>query len=170
MYQAYDTYSAITEVQEYLSVVTDEKIPIQKVGVYDENTRLAVMDFQRRSNIPQSGIVDKTTFDALYAEYEKEMLKSEVNKMSDSTFPIQEGSSGEEVRSLNIKMKEILEYHGLTHNIRPSSYFSDESTKAAIELRGIFSLDEKEHIDEGLYYRIENEHKSLKIFSEENIN
>ena len=52
MYRIYDKPEAIKNVQQYLSVVGNPNIFVAKTGIYDENTRLSVINFQK----------DKATF------------------------------------------------------------------------------------------------------------
>lgn len=43
--------------------------PIEPTGIYDENTAAIVRDFQKRNSIPQSGNVDRETWDAMAIQH-----------------------------------------------------------------------------------------------------
>lgn len=57
-----------------------ENINLQGVtGVYDSETADAVKEIQRISGLPQTGVVDKATWDAMAALYEANISKSRIN-------------------------------------------------------------------------------------------
>ena len=63
---------AIRNLQTYLRALSfaDDRItrvPID--GLFDRDTQAAVSDFQRSRGLPDTGVVDRATWDAIYAEY-----------------------------------------------------------------------------------------------------
>ena len=69
MYRIDDRSSAIKEIQEYLRIVGNKNILVVPTGIYDENTRLSVLDFQINNEIAADGIVNIITFIKLYDAY-----------------------------------------------------------------------------------------------------
>lgn len=67
--------TAITNIQRYLRLIGTERggrifaVPLD--GIYDSSTANAVSEFQRLYSLPVTGIVDKITFDLLFAEYSR---------------------------------------------------------------------------------------------------
>ncbi len=63
---------AIRNLQLYLRTLSFfdtriERVPID--GLYDSDTQKAVASFQRTRGLPETSVVDKVTWDALYEEY-----------------------------------------------------------------------------------------------------
>ena len=64
--------SAVYNLQRYLRQLayTDGRISSPPVdGIFDEKTKQSLTEFQRAHSLIPSGIADKETWDALYAEY-----------------------------------------------------------------------------------------------------
>lgn len=69
---------AVYELQGWLRELHFAGYPISLIipdGIYDEATRSAVVEFQRYANLDPTGVVNKDTWDALYAEYLKALFK-----------------------------------------------------------------------------------------------
>lgn len=63
---------AIFNLQTYLRTISFEDDRITRVpidGIFDSDTERAVADFQRTRGFEETGIVDKPTWDAIYAEF-----------------------------------------------------------------------------------------------------
>ena len=80
---------AIRNLQLYLRTISFydervERVPID--GIFDSVTEKAVASFQRTRGLAESGIVDKTTWDAIFEEY-LELERRETREPSTSFFP-----------------------------------------------------------------------------------
>ena len=56
--------------------------PVSVDGIYGQDTRAAVLAFQRRYQLPETGTVGRTTWDAIYDQYsgiENTTLRSQIN-------------------------------------------------------------------------------------------
>ena len=63
---------AIFKLQTYLRAqkFIDEDAPYVPVdGVFDSQTKKALIEFQRKNGLPPTGIADRVTWDLLYAQY-----------------------------------------------------------------------------------------------------
>ncbi len=86
--QAGDTGEKVRLLQYMLSVLSayiSEIPPLMVDGIYGSATRAAVLAAQRRYRLPETGIVDPTTWDAIYDQYsgiENTTLRS------GETFPV----------------------------------------------------------------------------------
>ena len=79
MEQPLNIQDAIFNLQTYLralSFVDDriERVPID--GIFDTDTEKAVASFQRTRGLPETAIVDKQTWDAIYNEYKNLQKRS----------------------------------------------------------------------------------------------
>ena len=166
MYRIYDIPSAIREVQIYLSLVGNPDIFVAPSGVYDENTRLSVLDFQRSEGLLESGAVDYPTFVRLYDVYLVMRDTEDLKRKSDSfiTFPMVPGRHSSGMVHINGMIARLLDYYGYTHNLRQSGFYSAETELGVKALREIYGLEDKEYIDEILYMRMVRDHDSMEKF------
>lgn len=167
MYRIYDTPSAIREVQIYLGKAGNPDILVVPSGVYDENTRLSVRDFQKREGLLESGTVDYETFERLYDVYvilrDGEETRSKVDSFI--SFPLFPGRSADGIAHINRMLMRLLDYYGYTHNLRPSSFYSIETAQAVNILNEIYRLENQGYIDEVLYMRMIKDHDSIGKFT-----
>ena len=69
MYRINDRSAAIESVQRYLRVAGNPDVFVAPTGVFDDNTKLSVIDFQQKNGLDADGVVDKNTFDLLFAAF-----------------------------------------------------------------------------------------------------
>lgn len=93
---------AITNLQTYLRAISFVDGRIRRVpidGLFDTDTQGAVFEFQSTRGLPSTGVVDKATWDAIYAEY-LEILKASDRQPTVNFFPTEpegyEAAFGEE--------------------------------------------------------------------------
>lgn len=163
MYRVYDKPEAIRSVQRYLIVAGDPGIFIAPTGVYDENTRLSVIDFQTRFDLEPTGEVDYETFTLLYDKYVLMTNDTETRNIADSfiQFPILPGKTSNGMAHINLALGIILDYYGFTHRLRGNNFYSKETADAVEILRDIYMLEKKDYIDEELYRRMLIDHDSI---------
>ncbi len=80
---------AIINLQTYLRALSFADEQLERIaidGIFDENTERAVAIFQRTRGLPETGIVDKNTWDAIYKEY-SELLRQTDRSPSVNFFP-----------------------------------------------------------------------------------
>jgi hypothetical protein len=164
MYKIGDNKSANKAIQHYLAKIYGKEMSINKSGVFDDNTILALNEFQRDNAIDVNGYADYTTFNALYSAYINKTIADEVQAdLPGARFPIKRGDKSPLVAAINDIMHEILDYYSI-HQISPNGdYFSSVSEEAVEILRNIFGLDNCNVIDERLYSRLKDEHKSISL-------
>ena len=163
MYKMYDKSSAIKEIQIYLDKIGVSKLYISPNGIFDEETKAAVMNFQRENGIQATGIIDKKSFDLLYKEYLKEsdVKKADNKTRQNNSKEYKLGDYGDDVKKLNEMLILLLEYFGLFHTIRSSSYYSDSTEQARNTALEIFGLDDT--VDFAMFYRrLEKEIETIK--------
>ena len=94
---------AVTQLQNRLKIVGFYKGPI--TGSYERLTQAAVRDFQRSRGLPVTGIADTTTVSAL-------QNASPGSSGSSAIVPLQRGSRGSRVRSLQARLIGLGYYTG----------------------------------------------------------
>ena len=163
MYRIYDKVEAIRNIQKYLRSLGNTDFSIAPSGVYDENTRLSVIDFQKSRGLVPTGTVDYDTFTILKAEYDNATNRYRVREATDSfiSFPILPGESRDELLHINRLLKSILDYYGFTHRLRESNFYSKETSDSVMLLRRVYILDDVDLIDEEFYRRMIIEHDSI---------
>ena len=166
MYRIYDKPEAIKRVQKYLAIISNPKIFVAPTGIYDQNTMLSVKDFQRTRGILDSGIVDYQTFTLLYKEYEYQSKINTIKEISDSfiDFPLLPGDLKDEMIHVNRSLRRLIEYYGFTSSLLNSNFYSKNTSDAVKILREIYSLPNKDLIDEKFYLRMMKDHDSIKKF------
>ena len=72
MYKNFEKNAAVKELQRFLSNISEGFIAPS--GIYDEATKAAVIDIQKKNSITQTGIVDKETYDVFIPNTKKKRL------------------------------------------------------------------------------------------------
>lgn len=176
MYELLDTPAAIREIQKFLHVISDRVntvIPrIAIDGIYGDETRSAVLIFQQLYDLDQNGTVDRITFDTMYLLY-KEALDEEMRDdyiITEIGFPIRVGTQNNDVLYVHLLLNELKKtYKDIEPVDTKSTYFSEASRKATIDLQKIFRISESGEIDAFFLSRMENELDTLKRINEEYI-
>ena len=156
MYRIYDKTAIIKAIQAYLGTVDNSNIYVAVSGVYDDITKLSVLDFQKRNQLAETGTVNKETMELLYDEYIRTIKVKELEKKH--TFPLSKGVTSDEIREINKNLTALLDYYGYTHYVNANSnYYSADTADAVRMLRKIYLLDDSESIDEELYCMMNND-------------
>lgn len=159
MYRVNDRTSAIKNVQGYLSTLFAGEINIAPNGVYDDKTRLAVLEFQRRNGLAPNGIVDLLTFEFLYSSYREKQMKNKVGKTPD--LPFFPGDYSDEMREINKMLSVLLDYYRIDHSVIENGYYSKETSDAVNKMRKIFLMQGGDNVDDMLYLRMILEYRSI---------
>lgn len=163
MYRVNDRVSAIKEIQGYLGAIIVDEPFVAPSGVYDDNTRLAVIKFQEQNGLESDGIVDMITFDLLYAQYRRKIERDKIQRSTNSfvDFPILPGDFTPALAHINKMMSSLLDNYGVTHDLSDGTYYSRAMSEAVKEIRRIYLLEALDLIDEVLYSRMVNDYNSI---------
>ncbi len=164
MYSIEDKQEAVRQLQKYLSEVGDSAIPIAPTGIYDDNTEAAVKRFQEERGIEATGRTDINTYELIYDMYTTLQRIKRANSLAGKAviFPLRQGDSSAEIYKINNTLSGLMTYYGLTHNIRRSEYFSQETAIAVRSLKEIFEMEITDEIDEEFYLRIYEDEASIE--------
>lgn len=165
MYRINDRPAAIERVQRYLRVAGNPDIFVAPTGVFDENTRLSVIDFQEKNSLEGSGVVDRTTFDLLFAAFTLLTERDRIREGLDSfiEFPLKPGQYAEPMIHINRTLARLLNHYGQPHTLRESNFYSKSTSEAVRLMRGIYLLEGEDLIDEHLYLRMITDHDSIAV-------
>ena len=164
------TNNAITNLQIYLrqlSYTDPNLLPVPIDGIYELETQNAVIAFQAKHNLETTGIVNKATWDAIYAEYLKSIIKYSP-PLAVNFFPrtpidqsLHIGDVGFIVSVLQYMLRELSRDYGDTLNIEISGIY-DESTESAVkEFQKSNSLYTNGRVDQETWNRITEHYNTL---------
>lgn len=171
MAQYVNEKEAITMLQRYLRRMSYDgaqgyRVPID--GIFDTETRDALIRFQHSQGLPETGIADKPTWDRLFAEYQRE---TENERLSEGLFlfprlPTDYAVSlGDEwllVNIIQLLLLELRAVYGIFEEITESGIYDDETERAIREFQKINLLPETGKVDEATWNRIVREYSWLQ--------
>ena len=138
----FDTQSqAIQNLQTYLRQLSyhDQSIKAPPIdGIFDNATRIALIDFQLRNSLAPTGIANRTTWELLYAQY-LDIIKSSSLPNPIIPFPsypddyeIKFGEKSFLVATLQYMLNEIGIIYNTFDNLEITGVY-DEATEKAIK-------------------------------------
>lgn len=132
-----DTGKNVRSFQYYLAVVGAyyaSVLPIQINGVYDAETTASVKSFQQTYGLPQTGIMDRRTWNDLYAAYAG-ILESQPSEACVRLYPnqvLREGVSSDNVRILQQYLTYISQFDSAVPAVTDTGYFGP-LTRTAVQ-------------------------------------
>lgn len=135
-----DTGSNIQVLQLYLNFISEFNNFIPSVdadGFYGEKTAQSVRAFQQSVGLPQTGIVDEATWNAIYSSYitKYNSLPLEFRTSPAAPYPgdfLTVGSSGEAVSTLQRYLAKISEVYPSIPTVAVTGYFGPETQEAVL--------------------------------------
>lgn len=150
MYLIFEKDETIKVIQGYLGIVES--------GNYDSNTKNAVIDFQKKNGLNQSGRVDKETFELLRQSYYRRLASdSDANADALHSFPYKKNDFGNDISVINSHISTALENYTYYERLPKGAYFDIYTERAIERLRDIFSLEGDYMLDKTLYARIKRD-------------
>ncbi len=135
MYHIINESQAIREIQRYLleiSYATDGLPHLSVDGIYGEETRGGVREFQRRNGLEASGQVDPATWDELYRQYDlarRERIEQPPLLPPDA-LPLALSAEGSEVALLQVLLVALQAELATLPPLRQSGRFDQETQRA----------------------------------------
>lgn len=169
MYIQDDTAAAIRRIQDYLfEIHLYEGISYiaPRDGIYGNTTREAVREFQGRSALPMTGIVDLITFEALRdtaLKYSEDNAR-DTHLYAPQGFPLRLGSRGADVDVLHALLRSISEYERDLPPIPRASYYSAETAAAVRYMQKNFQIKEDGIVNAMLFERLEDDLAARRVF------
>lgn len=142
---------AILNIQRYLRAISFADSRITRVpidGIFDSDTQKAVEEYQRTRGLPDTGIVDKRTWDTLFTEY-RELTRNTERMPTPSFFPAYpegyEAAIGERsafVALLQLLLRELKAVYDVLPDITIDGIYG-KNTESAVrtfqELNGLYA-------------------------------
>ena len=169
MYFLSDFPAAIREVQRFLYVISynvNNEVPRVAIdGIYGGETEAAVRAFQEIYGHGVTGKVDRETFESLYSVYSEAVVDISVGDylITDEGFPIVLGAQNNDVTLVHLLINELSKtYTDIGYVNIKSTYFSEDSRNAIIELQKIFKYDITGEVDKHFFIRMMQELDAIK--------
>lgn len=130
---------AIADIQRYLRHLSFHEDEIRAVpidGIWESQTEESVKDFQRKHSLPQTGRVDRMTFDKLKEEYDKSVALNsppatlDLFPRSPSGFELKKGDKGYLVTTVQFLLDQLERSYGFSELSASGEY--DGATENAI--------------------------------------
>ena len=158
-------------LQYFLSVIAqfNDNIPfLQITGEFGPETKNAVIAFQQLNNLPQTGVVNATTWDAIYNSFkgiiDTVFLSGKTNTIQAEPFggvALELGSTGESVKTLQQYLNAISNVYSSINPIPVTGEFGPETEEAVKQYQRQFSFPETGVVDRNVWNSIANEYKTV---------
>ncbi len=150
-----DSGNEIRILQYYLNFIAEFNNFIPSVnpdGIYGPQTAQAVRTFQMSVGLPQTGVVDETTWNAIYSSYitKYNALPAEFRTGATAPFPgenLERGSSGEAVSVIQRYLARISESYPSIPRVEVTGVFDEATQEAVLAYEREFGLPERGFIN-----------------------
>lgn len=159
----------VSIIQYYLNFVsaftTDfSDVPIN--GRFDEATVEQVKDFQAFAGLPQSGIMDEDTWNALYNEYRGIILSLPPSSFEGIARPfpgivLRIGSTGQDVRDLQQYINVLAGSYAQIPEISVDGIFGENTRDAVYAIQSLFGLTVDGSVDSITWAKIADEYNTI---------
>ena len=160
---------AVRNLQRYLRRISYESnriVPIPIDGIFDDRTREALLKFQEKMNLPQTGRADQKTYELLFSEYGR-LKKEKDQRIPIDFFPSEpenyetvSGERGAFITLLQFMLGELTFIYD-AYPPPPLSGVLDEDTEDAIlQFQAIHSLPLTGMVDRNTWNRISEEYRN----------
>ena len=145
-----DSGGQVVTLQYFLNLISffNSQIPgVDVDGIYGAGTKNSVAAFQRFANLPQTGAVDKFTWDNLYGAYkgtvdylEERQLIETVNTQPYPGVVLRRGDTGPSVLAFKTYLNYIASYFFGLPSLATTPVFDTRTQNAVRQFQQIFSL------------------------------
>ncbi len=141
-----DGVRALQYALAYISTYVNEVPPVPITGYFGEQTRNAVLAFQRVYGLTQDGIVGPATWNAIYNVY-RGIIDSLPDSAFENTAPpfpgtfLVRGSEGEDVRALQEALVTISEVRPEVPSVRVTGYFGTQTNAAVVAVQELYGIE-----------------------------
>lgn len=158
-------------LQYFLALIGDFYTTIPSVeitGYFGPETKESVLAFQQQFGLPQTGIVDAETWDAIYNEFKgiADTLFADNKIFPVNTLPfggevLKKGSSGQYVMALQEYLNVISLVHTEISPVSPSGDFGEDTELAVKQYQSFAELPQTGIVDKRVWDSIVNTYKDV---------
>ncbi len=157
----------LQEMLRYLGLVLDEPLwQMDVTGVYSDGSVQAIRRYQEMRRLPVTGIVDRTTWETLTAEYllerelrEAVMIRAIPDIASHATLP---GQRGDEVLLLQILLNALRSEYDYPA-VPLSGIYGAQTSDAVAEYQKLNGLDATGTADRRTWRKLTEEYNKLRV-------
>lgn len=164
---------AITNLQLYLRTISFfderiERVPID--GIYESSTKNAVAQFQQTRSLPQTSIVDKRTWDAIYEEYANilrntdELPPPKIFPSSEYGYSVGRGEESSFVAILQLMLRELGVLFDFIPDIAVDGIYGEETENAIRLFQEASLLSPTGRVDLNTYNRLNSAFLSRGLY------
>ena len=153
-----DTRTPIRNLQRWLRVISRKNGGTGEVfidGIYGEETRRAVMEFQQKNGLVPTGEVDLNTFNAVFSEYETILSEGETlgAKPDFDSFRDKRMSYGDRFDDIYLLqvLLNVIALDDERYYVSPSGVFDSDTLKSVELLRKATGRGEGDYVDRALW-------------------
>lgn len=167
-----DSGGQVVTLQYFLAIIAffNSAVPQPDIdGVYGEGTRRSVAAFQRFAGLPQTGSVDRLTWDNLYGAYKGtvDYLEGQqlVEQVSTQPFPgvvLRRGDVGPSVLTFKTYLNFISRYFFDIMSLAENGVFDIRTQNAVRQFQRIFSLEPTGQVNELTWNTIADVYQVLR--------
>ena len=144
-----DTGLYVKGLHYYLNVIAffDPELPLLDVnGVFNDNTRNMIINFQNRYNLPATGVVNAATWLKIREVYNSIInnIPSEYVKYRDEFYPgrvLSLGMTGADVKLLQKYLYQICNRYRNIPGVKVTGIFDDLTEQSVVTLQKVFDIE-----------------------------
>ena len=169
MAEPYTKQEAIRNLQRYLRRLSYEEndiLPVPVDGIFDDRTEEALLEFQRMKGLPETGSADRSTWDALFAEYTRLSREEDLRVPLDFFPPIPEdyepilGEHHAFITLLQFMLSELTLVYD-AYSPPPLSGGYDEATETAVKhFQEIHNIPATGRLNRNTWNRLSEEYRN----------
>lgn len=149
-----DRERAIQELQQYLRNISrnaSDEPEIIPDGIYSEETKKAVEDFQRQTGLEITGVVNFETWEEIVranrrAVYEN-ALPVQAAPIRNEDLPLKRGDSGSLVKTLKLMLDSVADSYGNFNRSTEGDFFDEATEKEVIRWQEVAFLENSGRVD-----------------------
>lgn len=145
----------VSIMQSYLNAIKTGMFPAMTRlvvdGIYGQRTKGTVMQYQGFSGLKQDGIIGKTTWDAIVADYESLPVKPTDEYPG---YVLRPGASGNDVRNMQLKLNNVYPVYTAINYQSVDGKYGNNMTNAVRRFQGQFGLTVDGLIGENTWNKI----------------
>lgn len=157
-------YAPIHDLQTMLRTLLPEQ-GLGRDGIYGKQTHEAVREFQRQQSLPQTGVTDQKTWDALVRAYEHELvLRSEAAPLQIVLQPhqvLERGSKNLHLYLVQAMLRALAQFYYDMPVFAVTGALDDPTAKALIRLQQAAELPQTGTLDKQTWRHLAAQYRSM---------